>query len=311
MDASHDLIVEVKESKVNVVYDKFRGMIWGCALAAQYTTYAFDHMSLLLDSAYFDENNIMRINNKLFASKLVLWRYNNKDSAERNIDIFLERLIRNHKFTIQPHIASIEVYKEFGGNINIQNIKAHANSNALMRIAPLALSEEYLTEVAEHCMTTNFDSRCIASCLFYCDIVRHLLKNPDINENDINKYYLSALSFLNGNFAAEFTKHYNAGMTAELLPNLDTIFAKLGYGYNPDEKPGAYTFESITDMLWALRSAQNGSSYNDILSAIARFDDDIVGIIGTIVGLYYGYSRLHVNSKNDVDKKINDFFTRT
>ena len=124
----------------------------------------------------------------------------------------------NHRFTIQPHNAAIEVYKSLGGSLNNENINAPSGTGALMRIAPLALSENYLAEINEHCTTTHFDGRCVASCLLQCEMIRHLLKRGCITEHLIKSYGSLSSTILGEKFSEEFKTYFDIGMNSELLP---------------------------------------------------------------------------------------------
>lgn len=347
--------------RLKIILDKYRGVIWGCAIAdgfegcrvktrgIKFPTSSegmiredwtesksgrlhrlSDHMVLLMDSSYFDESNIMRVDNKLFASKLVTWRYNGfaelGDTISDNIDSLTAKLTAHPRYTLEPQIVALEVYKSLGGDTNSGKIDAPAPNGALMRIAPLALSEDYLDEILEHCIATHYDGRCVFTCIMQCDIIRHIIKhNNNITTNMINQMYESASGILDTNFANEVKEYFNLGMTTSVAhDNKSDIFEKLEVGQyggnlasmkqNCDKK--SYTLVAFAIMLWALRAAMAKHSYSSIIKTIISAGDD-AAIAGAVVGAWFGYSNLPsdwINStphKDWLDKKINDFLNRT
>jgi len=378
--------VEVKKSlsladKIKTIYDKYRGVIWGCAIAdaiglqfegcdyrrartlaergIKFPTSSegmvrgvvkgdwtddTDHMVLLMDSAYFDESNVMRIDNKLFASKLVTWRYNGfselGDTSGMGLGSLTAKLTAHPRFTLEPQIVALEVYKSLGGDANHGKIDAPAPNGALMRIAPLALSEDYLDEIVEHCIVTHYDGRCVFACIIQCDIIRHLIKhNNNITTEMINQMYESASSILDTNFVSEVKEYYDLGMTAcldkvnsqELLTT--DLFKSLEVGQYGSVSRGnlasskqtrrdknGYTLVAFAIMLWALRAAMAQHSYSSIIKTIISAGGDAdtnAAIAGAVLGAWFGYSNLPsdwINAtphKAWLDKKINDFLNRT
>jgi len=348
---------------IKTIYDKYRGVIWGCAITDSVhlpgverdhtpggactnyvsdhtpggactnyvsdhtpggacTNYVSDHtpgassqMVLLMDSVYFDESNIMRVDNKLFASKLVTWRYNGSDK----IDSLTAKLTAHPRFTIEPQIVALEVYKSLSDDTN------HGDE-ALMRIAPLAFSKDYLHEILEHCITTHYDCRCVFTCIMQCDIIRYLIKHGNnINTNIIDRMYESASGILDTNYVDEVKKYYNLGMTTNVVCTDSTAHTFCTYcasdlaqtilfGVIDDEKK--HTLVSFAVMLWALRAAMAQHSYSSIIKIIIIAGSD-VSIAGAVLGAWFGYSKLPsdwINAtphKELLDKKMNDFLNRT
>jgi len=345
--------------KQKILFDKFKGIIWGCALGdwteskqkcLKHRGCLSDHMVLLLDSAYFDENNVMRIDNKLFASKLVLWRYNGfpelgdtagigavlgingsltAKSLHSNIETLL-KLTAHPKYTMNPQTTSIHVYESLGGSLKKCVLSAPAPNGALMRIAPLALSEDYLSEVTEHTLITHYDSRCVVSCLLQCDIIRHILKNynksPPLTNTDITKMAKDVSFLLDKEFLVEFNKYINIALGALLDARLDNaatlktdLFEKLNTGaYDVSNKNG-YTFVALAVMIWAVRAAIAGYNYETVMKTIVTAGGDAdtnAAIAGAVLGAYFGYSALPqawVNATPNqawLDKKILNFLSR-
>ncbi len=358
--------------KQKILFDKFKGIIWGCALGdalglpfegsayerAQVSagsvefpcggasgdrvrgitkgdwTDDTDHMVLLLDSAYFDENNVMRIDNKLFASKLVLWRYNGfpelGDTTGMGLGSLTAKLTAHPKYTMNPQTTSIHVYESLGGSLKKCVLSAPAPNGALMRIAPLALSEDYLSEVTEHTLITHYDSRCVVSCLLQCDIIRHILKNYNksqpLTNTDITKMAKDVSFLLDKEFLVEFNKYINIALSAMLGAELDNattlktdLFEKLCVGVYDVSNKNGYTFVALAVMIWAVRAAIAGYRYETVMKTIVAAGGDAdtnAAIAGAVLGAYFGYSALPqawVNATPNqawLDKKILNFLSR-
>jgi len=351
------------------ILDKYKGVIWGCAIGdaiglqfegCDYRranmlvqrgikfpttqtgdrirgvikgdwTDDTDHMVLLLDSSYFDNDNIMRIDNKLFASKLVTWKFHGfpelGDTAGMGIGALINKLISHPRFTIEPQIVSLEVYKMMGGDANTGKIDAPAPNGALMRIAPLALSEDYLNEILEHCIVTHYDGRCILTCLMQCEIIRYVIKTNSITENDIREFYSHSIKILDKSFIDETNIYFKIGMNG-LIGKLNeygligtTIFEELEVGqYGNKRDKNGYTLVAFSIMLWALRAAINGYNYETIIKTIIGAGGDAdtnAAIAGAVLGAYFGYSALPKDwiastpHRKWLDKKIMDFLNRT
>lgn len=354
--------------RAKIMLDKYRGVVWGCAIAdaiglqfegcdhkrakmlsdsgIKFPTASegmirgvikgdwtddTDHMVLLLDSAYFDEKNIMRVDNKLFASKLVSWRYNGfpelGDSSGMGIGSLTAKLTSHHKYTSEPQIVALEVYKTLGGDPNSGKIDAPAPNGALMRIAPLALSEDYLDEVVEHCIVTHYDGRCVFSCIMQCDIIRHIIKYHDISEEHINHFYEEAIGILDLNFKNEVKEYYNLGMNATMHKTdkqglIETnLFEALEVGqYGNRRDKNGYTLVAFAIMLWGLRAAIAQHSFSSIIKTIISAGGDAdtnAAITGAVIGAYVGYNCLPKDWINGtphkawLDKKIDNFLNRT
>ena len=356
------------EVRAKITLDKYRGAIWGCAIAdaiglqfegcdyrrakmlsdrgIKFPTAAegmirgvikgdwtddTDHMVLLLDSAYFDEKNIMRVDNKLFASKLVSWRYNGfpelGDSSGMGLGSLTAKLTSHHKYTLEPQIVALEVYKSLGGDPNSGKIDAPAPNGALMRIAPLALSEDYLDEVVEHCIVTHYDGRCVFSCVMQCDIIRHIIKYHNIDEKNIHHFYEAAIGILDDSFKHEVKEYYDLGMNAT-IGNHDkqglietNLFEALEVGqYGNRRDKNGYTLVAFAIMLWGLRAAIAQHPFSSIIKTIISAGGDAdtnAAIAGAVIGAYVGYSCLPKDWINGtphkawLDKKIDNFLNRT
>ena len=354
--------------RAKITLDKYRGVIWGCAIAdaiglqfegcdyrrakmlsdrgIKFPTAAegmirgvikgdwtddTDHMVLLLDSAYFDEKNIMRVDNKLFASKLVSWRYNGfpelGDSSGMGLGSLTAKLTSHHKYTLEPQIVALEVYKSLGGDPNSGKIDAPAPNGALMRIAPLALSEDYLDEVVEHCIVTHYDGRCVFSCVMQCDIIRHIIKYHTIDEKNIHHFYEAAIGILDDSFKHEVKEYYDLGMNAT-IGNHDkqglietNLFEALEVGqYGNRRDKNGYTLVAFAIMLWGLRAAIAQHPFSSIIKTIISAGGDAdtnAAIAGAVIGAYVGYSCLPKDWINGtphkawLDKKIDNFLNRT
>jgi ADP-ribosylglycohydrolase len=355
--------------RAKITLDKYRGVIWGCAIAdaiglqfegCDYRrakmlsdrgikfptategmirgvikgdwTDDTDHMVLLLDSAYFDEENIMRVDNKLFASKLVSWRYNGfpelGDSSGMGLGSLTAKLTSHHKYTLEPQIVALEVYKSLGGDPNSGKIDAPAPNGALMRIAPLALSEDYLDEVVEHCIVTHYDGRCVFSCVMQCDIIRHIIKHHTIDEKNIQHFYDAAIDILDQNFKNEVKEYYDLGMKSSIIERTDkqglietNLFEALEVGqYGNRRDKNGYTLVAFAIMLWGLRAAIAQHPFSSIIKTIISAGGDAdtnAAITGAVIGAYVGYSCLPQDWINGtphkawLDKKIDNFLNRT
>jgi ADP-ribosylglycohydrolase len=319
MDENEDLLIELKDNSLL--------NIWGCALGdsneSKDWNESTDNMVLLLDSAYFDDHNTMRIDNKLFASKLILWRYNGfpelGDKKGCNFEKTIEKLTEHPKYTINPQNISIQVYESFGGSLKSYNIDAPASNAAMMRIAPLALSEDYLSEITEHTLITHYDSRCVVSCLMQCDIIRHILKNysksPCISIDDIIRISIDLSVLLEKDFLVDFNKFINVGLISKIYNT--NLFDELKKIKHKNENENNYTFESISIMIWSLRAALAGLNYENIIKTITKFNNNTnASIAGAVIGAIFGYSGLpqewiNKNSHHEwLDDKILDFLSR-
>lgn len=322
-DNDDELLAELKDvpeqkSTSKKVFDKYKGVIWGCAIAG-----TIDHAVLLMDSAYFDEKNIMRIDNKIFASKLISWRHNGfpelGNSSVMGLETLTSKLTAHPRFTIEPQLVAMEVYKSLGGDINVGKINAPASNGALMRIAPLALSEDYLDEVLEHCIVTHYDARCIFTCIMQCDIIRYLIKFNNITVKIIQQFYDAARDILDQTFKDEVKIYYELGMIANIGKTNEQglieskIFNALEIGQGDKND---YTLTAYSIMLWALRAAFQGHNYSTIIETIIAAGGDAT-IAGAVLGAYFGYSHLPADCisamphKAWLDKKIMDFLNRT
>ncbi len=366
-------VQSIKIVNPKVVFDKYKGVIWGCAIAdaiglqfegCDYRrakvlaergitfpkqvnqsmtdkirgvfkgdwTDDTDHMVLLMDSAYFDDRNIMRIDNKIFASKLISWRHNGfpelGDTSGMGIGSLTAKLTSHPRYTIEPQIVAMETYKSLGGDINVGKIDAPAPNGALMRIAPLALSEDYLDEVLEHCIVTHYDARCIFTCVMQCDIIRYLIKNIDVKDtNFIQPFYEAATGILDPVFKDEVRSYHELGLLADIgnvneFGLIETkIFNALEVGqYGNRRDKNGYTMVAYAIMLWALRAALQGFNYSIIIKSIIAAGGDAdtnAAIAGAVLGAYFGYSKLPADwinatpHKDWLDKKIMNFLTRS
>lgn len=364
--------IPTENYKVKIIYDKIRGLVWGCAIAdaiglpfegcVVQSAHALsekgitfpksnndqirgiikgdwtddtDHMVLLMDSTYYDDQKILRVDNKLFASKLVTWRYNGfaelGDTSGMGIGSLTSKLTAHPKFTIEPQLVALETYKSLGGSPNAGKIDAPAPNGALMRIAPLAMSKEYLEEVLEHCIVTHYDGRCIYTCLMQCEIIRHIIKFNTITPNIIDHMHLIAMDILDKEFKNEVQIYYDIGMKTE-IPDYTgqefittKIFEKLDVGVYDGSSNGhcvnknGYTLVAYAIMLWGLRAILNKYSFATIIKTIIRAGGDAdtnAAITGAVLGAYCGYSCLPADWINMtphriwLDKKINDFLDR-
>lgn len=283
-----------------------------------------DHMVLLLESSYFDKNNILRVDNKLFASKLILWRHRGfpelGDTCGQGIGSLTANLTAHPKFTIDPHAASVEVYKYLGGTLDKDdNIRAPAPNGALMRIAPLALSKDYMTEIAEHVTSTHFDSRCFASCLLQCKIIRKILRSKDISSeittDMIREYSKFCASNMSEKFEREFIKYCEIGLISQLIPD-KKIFDDLKVGEYSECNHNGYTLVAMAIMIWSVRCAIAGHNYESIIKTIISCGGDAdtnASIAGAVLGAYFGYSQLPMSwikstpHRDWLDKKIKEF----
>ena len=333
-------------------FDKFRGIIWGCALGdaiglqfeKSTTTHAknladkgvvfpsggsakgdwtddTDHMVLLLDSAYFDTDGIMRIDNKLFASKLVLWRYNGfaelGDTCGSGLGSLTAKLTAHPRFILQPQTVAIEVYKNLGGDLNVGKLSAPAPNGALMRMAPLALSNDYMSEITDNCLATHFDTRCLVSCLLQADIIRCLLINGTISVDDIEKFSKNNITLLDKEFIEEYELYFNIGYKSDLVNT--NLFTELKVGEYSECNKNGYTLVAMAIMVWAVRKAIAGCHYEEIIIEIISAGGDAdtnAAIAGAVLGAFFGYKKLpklwinNTPNKDWLDKKIMDFFHR-
>lgn len=303
-------------------YDKFKGIVFGCAIGSNIdkNTYiqSIDHMLLLLDSAYFDDRSVMTIDNNLFASKLVLWKYNGMpeiNTYNRDYDDdLISPLVDHPRYTIQPTVVTR----------TIQADSTFAYSNALSRIGPLALSGHYMQQMMENCLTTDFDNRCITSCLFQCMIIRKILKDVSpIVDSDIVR--LHSATYLSDEYYAEYNKYFKIAMEAKIFPEIG-IFEDVRsiekknvselIDNREDSNSHDYVFVSIVIMIWGLRSAIGGASFSDIIAAIVSHDklkNVNAAITGAVLGAYFGYRKLptaDLYGKCYIDECIDRFLTR-
>jgi ADP-ribosylglycohydrolase len=354
-----------KQLPTDITLNRFRGVIWGCALGdamgLQFEgcdarrarllierakgvvsfpnsgangdkirgvvkgdwTDDTDHMVLLLESSYFDSNGTMRVDNKLFASKLVLWRHRGfpelGDICGQGIGSLTAKLTAHPRFTIDPHTVAMEVYKSMGGSLDgVGHINAPAPNGALMRIAPLALSRDYLTEITEHVTSTHFDSRCLASCLLQCEIIRCLLKGDYINDSVLSSYYDATSVIVEKEFASEYKKYYDIGLESKLLPDV-SIFTELKVGEYSECNRNGYTLVAMSIMLWAVRCAEAGADFVSIINAIVSAGGDAdtnAAIAGAVLGARFGYSALpkawidSTPHRDWLNKKIKEFMLK-
>lgn len=310
-----------KESTVRneaKTYDRFKGIIFGCAIGSNIDKnnhiQSIDHMLLLLDSAHFDERSVMTVDNNLFASKLVLWKHNgmpeiNTHNKEYKDPIILQ-LVDHPRYTIQPTVVA--------GMLQADNTSAY--SIALSRISPLALSGNFMQQVMENCITTDFDNRCITSCLLQCQIIRKILKDFSIAESDIIR--ISSFTYLADENSEEYNEYFNAAMDAKIYPDI-SIFENIRkierkkYGnQSSDNQSYDYTFVSIAIMLWGLRSAIGGASFTEIISTIIindKFANVNAAITGAVLGAYFGYRRLPISDLYNAEfiaERVDSFLTR-
>lgn len=275
-----DLIVEIKiEQKnepINKTIDRIKGMVIGSFIynasetANSMTWHPLcDHMLLVMSCAYFDDNSVMRLDNKLFASKLVLWRYNKSNSNDK----LVSALTSHPKFTINPKLACIEVH-------TILTDEDLTTSMPLIRMAPLALSKDYKKEIIENCCTTNFDSRCLVSCLVFCQILRHLIQEVSITENIIKNYCIEN-SELAGDHRQSFELFFNNALSMKILPSTEI--------FNLHEKSN-FILNTLATALWGLRCAIAGWDYASIINAIKKNSNDelLACASGTMIGAYLG-----------------------
>ena len=304
---------------LNNVYDKFKGIIFGCAIGSNINKnnhiQSIDHMLLLLNSAYFDERSIMTIDNNLFASKLVLWKYNgmpeiNTCNKDYN-DPLISELVDHPRYTIQPTVVTGTIHAD----------SEVACSNALSRISVLALSGNYMQQVMENCLTTDFDNRCITSCLMQCGLIRKILKDAIITESDIKKLHDS--TYLSDEHYGEYNEYFNVAMEAKIFPDI-SIF---DYVREIEKKNTSiitednnnfhdYVFVSAAIMLWGLRSAIGGKTFSEIIGAIKdndKFANVNAAITGAVLGAYFGYRRLPIAELyNDefIADRVDEFLRR-
>lgn len=304
--------------------DQIRGVIKGD------WTDDTDHMVLLLDSSFFDVDNVMHVDNNLFASKLVTWKFHGftelGDTHGSGIGSMTNKLISNPRFTIEPQMTALDTYKALGGDINKNIIDAPAPNGALMRIAPLALSEAYLDEVLEHCIVTHYDARCIMTCLFQCDIIRHIIKTRSISVEAIGEYYNHSAKILDEIFKKEADKYYEMGIQSTigkltehciLSTNILELLEVGQYGNSRDKN--GYTLVPFSITIWALRAALSGYDYQTIIKTIISGGGDAdtnAAIAGAALGAFFGYSKLPAEWMNKtphktwLNKKIANFLNR-
>lgn len=237
---------------------------------------------MTLTSSYiFDPRN--------FASKLLDWKEHGfpglGDSSGCGLGQMTKAVLQSTGYVLDPITVSREVWERSG--------RKNAANGAIMRTAIAGIPYFWDLGIVEKnavdmCLTTHADPRCVTSCVIVSLIIALILQEKNNGsaidvESIINTSRETGVKYLPTSEDQEDLLHHTDSANDLSSLCLDET-GKIGF-----------TYKCLGVGLWALRQAQRGEGFPEIIQHITREGGDAdtnCAVAGALVGVYLGFSQL-------------------
>lgn len=205
------------------------------------------------------------------------WYYYDKYTQEDKFDTgnTTSRAIQRYKIGVNP--------LECGGSDERDN-----GNGSLMRILPLAFIDNIDYETIENISSlTHAHKRSRIACVFYVEIAKSMLSNPDLS---INEHVQSA--------GAKIIDYYSEEYSDE-LKHFQRIFDD---DYSDGISSKGYVIDTFEAAIYCL---ENTTNYKDaVLKAVnlGMDTDTVAAVCGGLAGIYYGFDEIPIDWISEVRK---------
>lgn len=238
-------------------------------------------ISLLETRGIFDPRN--------FASKLLDWKEHGfpglGDSSGCGLGQMTKAVLQSTGYVLDPITVSRKVWERSG--------RKNAANGAIMRTAIAGIPYFWDLGIVEKnavdmCLTTHADPRCVTSCVIVSLIIALILQEKNNGsaidvESIINTSRETGVKYLPTSEDQEDLLHHTDSANDLSSLCLDET-GKIGF-----------TYKCLGVGLWALRQAQRGEGFPEIIQHITREGGDAdtnCAVAGALVGVYLGFSQL-------------------
>lgn len=301
-DSAHN--INMKLSQLN---DKFKGLVLGFSLGAEFATHIGDNTNVGNGSAAADRLKTVSIIQQII---IVLRTFIYNSSFP--ISIFAKSLFKSS--TDRPHydqftqdvVSRVEYEKHITSSTIImdeyERRNEYVSSNIpLLRNVPFGVFKNWNDMSAMQCMSTHIDPLCIASCVIFSSIVRGMITNTFVSVKesviDITAMVTNQKKLVNDNDINLMCKF----MSKSMLTDLNNI--------KQYPLPENHTFKSLSSALWGLATfiqedefvtgdTARQTSLKDVIQSLEFVDNS--ALTTSLIGCHIGYEKLRALVPVDV-----------